>query len=124
MGNRYPIKQSWWFTVFSVPLGARHGAVEVDEHQVVVRFGAMFRARIDRSAITAVRSESRRVISAGAHGFRGRWLVNGAGTGLVVVTIVPRQRAWVTGFPIRLRELWISLDDPIGFVAELSAGLS
>ncbi len=57
--------------------------------------------------------------SRGAHGWRGRWLVNGAGDGLVVIDISPPARARVTGVPVRLRELTVSVEDPDALAAEL-----
>jgi len=56
----------------------------------------------------------------GAHGWRGRWLVNGSANGLVQVTIDPPQHGRCLVFAIRVRQLTLSLDDPDGFVAVLN----
>jgi hypothetical protein len=53
------------------------------------------------------------------HGFAGRWLVNGSGDGIVSLELRPAQRAWVMGFPVRLRTLLVSVQDPAGLVAAL-----
>lgn len=103
------------------PLGAAHGVVEVDDTEVRVRHGVMFRTAIPRSSLGAPKRYEGKVYSWGVHGWRGRWLVNGSSHGIVVLTIDPRHRAHVLGWPIRLRELAISLDDPDGFVAALTA---
>lgn len=103
-------------------LGPRFSGIDVDSHTVRVRLGWGFRTRIPRESITAVTLPKARVISRGAHGFLGRWLVNGAGTGLVTISIEPRTRAWVMGVPIRLRELTVSVDDPAGLAALLQSG--
>lgn len=100
-------------------LGPRFSGVDVDTSTVRVRLGWGFRTRIPRGSIAAVTLPAGRVLSRGAHGFLGRWLVNGAGTGLVTMTIEPRTRAWVLGVPIRLRELTVSVDDPAGLAALL-----
>ena len=60
--------------------------------------------------------------TAGAHGWGGRWLVNGAPDG--IVDHRPQRtrpgRPW-PGFPIRLKDLSVSLEDPEGFLAALGA---
>ena len=53
------------------------------------------------------------------HGWRQRWLVNGSSHGIVVLAIDPPARARVLGVPIRVRELAVSLDEPVGFAAAL-----
>ena len=55
----------------------------------------------------------------GVHGWRGRWLVNGAATGLVAITVDPAVRAWAVGVPVKLRELTLSLEDPDALVGAL-----
>ena len=59
--------------------------------------------------------------TAGAHGWGGRWLVNGAPDGIVTVDLSEPVRAFVSGFPIRLKELSVSLEDPEGFLGALGA---
>jgi hypothetical protein len=59
------------------------------------------------------------VWSWGVHGWKQRWLVNGSSHGIVVLSIDPPARARVVGVPVRVRELAISLDDPVGFAAAL-----
>ena len=118
--QRFPISQAAWFKPLGAALGGLHGRVEVTDEEVEVRFGAMFRADIPRSAIRGARRRVRRpVLSRGAHGWRGRWLVNGSSKGLVTIDVDPAERAWVTGVPVKLRELTVSVDDPDGLVASL-----
>lgn len=93
--------------------------MEVGDDVLVVRLGWAFHAVVPRSSIIAARPDRRRVVSRGAHGWSGRWLVNGAGTGLVAITIEPAGRARVLGVPVSLRELVVSADDPEGLVAAL-----
>jgi hypothetical protein len=54
------------------------------------------------------------------HGWRGRWLVNGAASGLVMVRFDPRQRARVMGYPVQLEALCLSLEEPDQFVATIA----
>jgi hypothetical protein len=93
--------------------------VIVDGDRVVVRMSYAFRSAFDRSAIQSVAPWNGRVLSRGAHGWRQRWLVNGSSHGIVVLSIDPPARARVVGVPVRVRELAISLDEPVGFAASL-----
>jgi hypothetical protein len=83
--------------------------------------GWAFAAAVRRSSIVDVRRVEGPVWGWGAHGWRGRWLVNGSSRGLVRLTIVPAGRARCLAFPIRLRQLTLSLDDPAGFVEVVGA---
>jgi hypothetical protein len=105
------------FTVLGIGPGLSH--VELDSDTLRVRMGWAFRATIPVQQITSVRPRSGPVGGIGAHGWRGRWLVNGATTGLVAISIDPSVRAWGTGIPVRLRELTLSLEDPDALVAAL-----
>ncbi|MFZ4717877.1 MAG: hypothetical protein ACOYMR_00540 [Ilumatobacteraceae bacterium] len=80
-------------TAVMTPLGAgrSRSRVTVLEDRIEVRQGWAFTADVPRSSITGVRRDERSTISRGAHGWRGRWLVNGAGDGLVVIDIAPRR---------------------------------
>lgn len=117
--THFPISQSRLFRPLAVALGGRSGVIDIGGDQVVVRFGVMFRARIPRSSVRGAARARRAWLSRGAHGWRGRWLVNGRGTGLVTIAIDPVARGWVTGFPVRVRELTVSVDDPDALVAAL-----
>jgi hypothetical protein len=58
--------------------------------------------------------------TAGAHGWGGRWLVNGAADGIVDIELAEPVRASVSGFPIRLKVLSVSLEDPDAFLESLA----
>lgn len=92
--------------------------VEIDDETITVRMGWAFSARIPRRLITAARPGRPPAIrfTAGAHGWRGRWLVNGAADGIVTMELSEPVRAFVSGFPIRLKELSVSLEDPTAFL--------
>ena len=103
-------------------LGPRFSNIEVSDETVKVRFGWAFRASIPRRSIIAAAPGSGRPFSRGAHGWRGRWLVNGSADGLVTLTIEPATRAWVTGVPVKLRELTVSVDAPSELMEALAVG--
>jgi hypothetical protein len=106
-------------------LGPRWTRLVVDDADVEIHMGWAFQARFPRAAVVAVRpwpTGRRRPASRGAHGWGGRWLVNGSADGLVVVTIDPVARARTIGFPVKLRELTVSVTDPDALVGGLSAG--
>lgn len=100
--------------------GARRDVAEVDAGTVRVRLGWLFRASIARSAVVTAHHHRDMYGGWGAHGWRGRWLVNGSSKGIVQLDLEPRQRAWLLGiWPISLRVLYVSLADPDGFLADL-----
>ena len=94
--------------------------LEIDPDVVRVRMGWGFQADVPRLSIRSVRRVGN-AISIGVHGWRGRWLVNGASGPLVALTIDPPVRARTLGFPIRLDELTVSVDDPDELVDALSS---
>ena len=81
--------------------------------------GWVFKAEVPRDSIAEVAAAPGPVMAWGAHGWRGRWLVNGSSRGLVRVRIDPRSPGRCLGFPLRIRELILSLDDPVGFIDAL-----
>ncbi len=100
--------------------GASHDYVELGPVGLRVRLGWLFRAEIPRSSLGAATHHADMYGGWGAHGWRGRWLVNGSSKGIVEVAVDPVARASLMGFwPLRLRTLWVSLEDPDGFLAAL-----
>jgi hypothetical protein len=63
-------------------------------------------------------------VSRGVHGFGGRWLVNGAGDGVLDLRFEPPQKGHVIGWPVTLRQLLVSVDDPNALAAALGRTLS
>jgi hypothetical protein len=100
--------------------GPRYSRVIVVDDRVRVRMGWAFGADIPLSSIAQVRADDGRVCAIGVHGWRGRWLVNGAATGLVALDIDPPSRARVCGVPVRLRRLRVSVEDPRGLLEFLA----
>jgi hypothetical protein len=94
-------------------------AVVVDDVAVECRAGWAFRMRAPRASVVGAVLDDRRVLSWGVHGWWGRWLVNGSSAGIVRIDLDPPVRASTLRFPIRVRELRVSVEDPEGLVAAL-----
>lgn len=118
---RYDRRWKWLFVVCG--LVPRWSRVTVDRNRVVVKMSYGFSSALDRSVIRSLRPWTGRVWAWGVHGWRRRWLVNGSSHGIVVLEIDPPARARSLGFPIRVRELAISFEDPVGFAAALGFDL-
>lgn len=95
--------------------------VEIEGGQVSVRMGWAFRSRFPRSAVASAAPVDDRPLSRGVHGFGGRWLVNGSGMGIVSIDLKAPQHASMMGFPIRLRQLRVSVADPAALASALAA---
>ena len=119
--TRIPIRFDRWYAVLSSALGLAPAMsyVEVSDVQIHVRMGWAFRATFPRGAVASAEISKQTVLSLGVHGFAGRWLVNGSGDGIVTLTLDPPQRGRVMGFPVRLRQLMVSVADPNALAALL-----
>jgi hypothetical protein len=106
--------------------GPGRSGVLVGADQLRVRMGD-FRLTVPRAQVRSVaRSDANLHGTTGVHISHGRLLVNGGPDGLVELTLDPPLR---TGRGLstlftraRVDRLMLSLDDPEGFVAELTAG--
>ena len=120
---RFPIRFDPWYgrlsAAFFIP--PEKCFLEVEEQDLAVHMAWAFRARFPRSAIASTSRLEKRPASRGAHGFDGRWLVNGSGDRILVIDLAPEQRAYVMGFSVRLRQLMVSVDDPTALAAALSS---
>jgi hypothetical protein len=116
--QRFGIRYDRWcgWLLGLLGMGRRWSRAEVASDRVTVVMGWAFRSEIPRSAIASAGPGTARVLGWGVHGWRGSWLVNGSSHGLVELRIDPPVRSRVLGVPVRLRKLWLSLDDPEGFL--------
>lgn len=96
-------------------LGRRYAYLEVDSDVVRVRMGWAFQGSFHVRSVVGI-GHVKRVWSWGAHGWRGRWIVNGSGRDLLTIQLDPPERGRVTGIPVKLRELLVSLEDEKGFL--------
>jgi hypothetical protein len=96
--------------------------IEIVDGDVSVRMGWAFRATFDRSAVQGTSVSGKRVLlTRGVHGWAGRWLVNDAGDGILSIRLEPRQRGYVMGFSVTLRDLLVSVDAPSALAGALNA---
>jgi hypothetical protein len=93
--------------------------VEVTPSALVVALGWSFRVAVPRASIVAVDPVPGSRLSIGAHGWRGRWLVNTARRPLVRVTVEPEASGRLLGVPVRIRELTLSIEDVDAFLTDL-----
>jgi hypothetical protein len=122
--TRFPIKfeSSYALVSRSVLLSPSAAYIEIANGAVSVHMGWAFRATFDRTCIARTFPRAERVrLTRGVHGWAGRWLVNGAGDGILVLELEPKQRAYVMGFPVSLRQLEVSVDDPVALAAALAS---
>lgn len=94
--------------------------VEIDDREIRVSLGWVFRMVAPLESVRAVSLDHGRVLSWGAHGWRGQWLVNGSSRGLVRIELEPAARAHVWPLRVAVRVLRVSVEDPDGLVAALA----
>ena len=119
---RFPIRFDAPYRVLSSALLLRpaDSFVDIEGDLVRVRMAWAFRAQFPRSAVVSATQHQKKPLSRGVHGFAGRWLVNGCGEGIVDIALEQSQRAYVMGFPVRLRNLLVSVEDPAGLMTALT----
>jgi hypothetical protein len=101
-------------------MGPGRSGVEVVGAELRVRMGWAFRARIPQSHIQRAEPTTHPIWGGwGVHGWNGRWLVNGSSRGIVRIDLNPAVRAFVCGFPVRLRTLWVGLAQPDALLTAL-----
>lgn len=103
-------------------LNAAPVLLEVGPDLVRVRMSWGFPADVPRASIRSVRRERNANTNIGVHGWRGRWLVNGAAGPLVALVVEPTVCSRVLGIPVGLSELFVSVDDPDAVISESSPG--
>lgn len=120
--TRFMIRFDAWYRVLSSALLLLPAAsyVEVHEATVLVRMGWGFSTRFPRASVARVWQLDHAPISRGVHGWMGRWLVNGSGDRIAVLELDPPARAHVMGFPVKLRQLLVSVEDPNALARALS----
>ena len=120
---RFPIKFSPVNALFlrGLLLGPNSAYVEVGADSVEARMGYAFRGSIPLKSITTTTKLGKVPWSygIGVHGWGGHWVVNGTLHDLVRLQIEPPAKAQVLGVPVKLKDLWVSLEDPDGFLAAI-----
>ena len=120
--KRFPIRYTTGkgLVLRLVGVPQRWAYVEIDERRVRVSMSWAFRAEFDRALVESATPAPRVRATAGAHGWGGRWLVNGASEPLVSIRLREQSRARVIGFPVKLREVVVSIADPDALIAAVS----
>jgi hypothetical protein len=105
---RYGSGWRWLLTILFLPRGLAY--IHVTGDDVKVRLGWAFRVGFSRLDVIEV-VDHRAVVSIGAHGWQGRWLVNGANSPIATIRLSRPAPGRVVGFPVTVRELLVSVDD-------------
>lgn len=117
----FPIRYGLFRPLLSVMgAGPSLSGVSLDGDHLGVRMGWAFRADIPLASVTGAERFRGLVGGIGVHGWRGTWLVNGSATGVVNIHIDPPAPAKVLGFPVKLRTLQVSVEEPDELLAALS----
>jgi hypothetical protein len=109
---RIPISYSrawrWLLTICLLPRAAAY--IHVTGDDVKISMGWAFRTTFSRLDVIEV-VDQRSVMSVGVHGWRGRWLVNGANSPIAAIRLSRPVRARVLGIATNVREILVSVDD-------------
>ncbi|MGO9877233.1 MAG: hypothetical protein ACLPVY_25930 [Acidimicrobiia bacterium] len=105
---RYSKPWRWLLPIFLLP--ARLAYISIDDDVVKIRMSWAFRAKFAKSTVAEV-SDFHPVVSIGVHGFRGRWLVNGAHRPIARIRLSEPIRGRIIGLPLAVREILVSVED-------------
>ena len=110
--------------------GPKLSRVKVSSSTVDIHMGWAFQATIPREAVASARPLTRGLselsgplglsVLRGVNYWRGTALVNGAGTGLVEITLDRPEWVRLGPFPVRMRRLIVSVEDQSGLVAAIN----
>jgi hypothetical protein len=123
--RRYRIRRSPWWSPLLVIFGATDARsyVEIAGASLDTRFG-WHTARVPLTSI--ISAERSHWPWYGGIGWRSNLRSTlgliGSHDGVVRLRVDPPARTRLLGIPFRMRDLYISLEDPSGFLAALSAG--
>jgi len=119
--QRFPIQFDTWYGILSSALFLPPASsyVEINDEEVRVQMGWAFRSHFPRTSVALAAETHEHPLSRGVHGFAGRWLVNGSGRGILTISLTLAQRGYVMGFPVRLRQLMVSVAEPSRLAAAL-----
>jgi hypothetical protein len=122
------------FVMTALGAGPKASLVNVSPSMVDVRMGWAFHATIPRESIASARSLNRGLdelngplrlgVLRGVNYWRGTSLVNGAGSGLVDITLNQRRWGRLGPFPAPMRRIVVSAEDESGLLAALNSAES
>ncbi|MBS2028271.1 MAG: hypothetical protein JST54_10230 [Deltaproteobacteria bacterium] len=118
---RFPIRFEATYGALSTMLflAPADSYVDVLDDAIEVRMAWAFRARFPKDSVRHAAPGAHVPLTRGVHGWAGRWLVNGSGDGILTLDLAPTQRARVMGFPVKLKQLMVSVDEPDVVAAKL-----
>lgn len=105
-----------------VASGPARSGVAVRDADLTIVMGRSFSGHSSRAAVVSAHTLTGTVLGRGVRGWRGDWIVSGAGDGIVELRFEPPMKARVLSLPVSIERLRISIEDPAGFVAALAAG--
>ena len=118
---QFLFRYGWWRPLLSaLGMGPSRASLDIGPDSLRVRFGWAFRAEIPLSSIAGAQLDDRWVGVIGVHGWAGRWIVNGAMSGIVTITIEPPATARASLFPVLLKEVRLSVEDREQLIAALA----
>lgn len=125
---RYPFCFNPVLRPLLLALGATRGGsfVEVDGRELRVRFGPLFDERLPLAEIAEVLQPAHWPLIGGIGwrtDFRGAVGLIGSTRGVVLVRLARPRRVRLFLLPLSLRELYVSLEQPAEFAAELRSRL-
>ena len=106
-------------TMAAIGIRPANSWVELSPTLLRVRMGWAFSLRSARSAVRSAAPDQDPVRAWGVHGWRGRWLVNGSSDGLVRIEFDPPAPGRTLAFPLHVRTLRVSVEDPDDLVSAL-----
>lgn len=112
-----------WLLPLMIVVGAGPSTarVSVADGMLNVRMGWFwFSVAVPPRSVVRARRSANSWFAVGIHtdGMRG-WIVNGSPFGMVHLAIEPAATGRFAGLPIRVSNLWLSLEDPDAFLAAL-----
>ncbi|HLH26839.1 MAG TPA: hypothetical protein VK066_30300 [Chloroflexota bacterium] len=117
----------WWQPVLWLcGVVPRTAHVALEGEAVRVRFG-LFRYAFPRASVVAARCVGRArlwTMGVGIHGnLVSRLAINGSLGGVVELRLAPPRTFWVLFIPMRVSRLYLSLEDPDGFLDALGVAV-
>lgn len=123
---KFPISYTSMFKALAsiTGIGPSQSNVSIYSDRVDVRMGWAFRASIPRSSVNKIEQVDRipPLYGFGVHGWNGTWAVNGSQRGAVKLSLDPPASARVVFVPVKLRQLYLSIEQPEAFVVAAGRG--
>ena len=113
-----------WLLPLMIVVGAGPSTsrISIEDDRLRVKMGWFwFRSTVPLRSIVNIRRSANAWFSVGVHtDMMGGWIVNGSPLGMVHLTIEPAADGRFAGLPIHVSNLWLSLEEPDGFVQALT----